>query len=321
MPKWRLNKEEAYSFESRDLVDYLIQGLVNEELIEGFDQFIQALKKTEPFKRPSNLGMGQVYGQAFREYSFALLDDAQANERASGAELFQSPAEDALYELATCTLTSEPDYRPHPEGLKALMQKGHIALWDNWQAMALHDNTVFLATNSTRFTEGVLPHNVESDYFHLYLMVLYQKIRLSLMTGQKMRRTNERHRNLKDARALWREFMEFQNRYWFVEATFKPQGTELYRRFQHALDVPMLYESVSEEVHELQQYYEEKADRRINTLLNIISFIGLPAALLFGVFESLGSIKANLPYFIIASVAVSIVAALLWVLWNRSRKY
>jgi hypothetical protein len=44
----------------------------------------------------------------------------------------------------------------------------------------------------------------------------------------------------------------------------RPQGTELHRRFQRGLEVLSLYESISDEVSELQEYYERQAQRNID---------------------------------------------------------
>jgi hypothetical protein len=129
--------------------------------------------------------------------------------------------------------------------------------------MALHDNVLFLGTVPTYFTRNTLRRNVENDYFNLYLLTSYQKMRLSFMSGELMRRDRDLHRNLSDARALSDAFVMFRNHYWFAEVTLKPQGAELYRRFQRGLDALSLYESVRDEVHELQDYYERQVARNI----------------------------------------------------------
>jgi hypothetical protein len=129
--------------------------------------------------------------------------------------------------------------------------------------MALHDNVLFLGTVPTRFTRNSFRRNVENDYFSLYLLTFYQKMRLSLMSGELMRRDRNLHRNLNKARALSDAFVMFRNHYWFAEVTLKPQGAEIYRRFQRGLDALSLYESVSDEVHELQEYYERQVARNI----------------------------------------------------------
>jgi hypothetical protein len=78
-----------------------------------------------------------------------------------------------------------------------------------------------------------------------------------------MRRDRDPLRNLSEARALTDAFVMFRNHYWFAEVTLKPQGAEIYRRFQHGLDALSLYEAVSDEVRELEGYYERQVARNI----------------------------------------------------------
>lgn len=279
LPTWnRTKKDKPLVFKSRDLEDFLLQGLteIPTPLDSSFDEFMARVQSHPTAPRYSTTQTGQVYGQAFREYTFTRLDleaagtETETTRVGSDGGLFGSTAERHLYELATCTQTSRPDYEPHPSQVKRLMGKGRVALWTNWEGLALHDNAIFLGLRGGRMTEQVLPHNVESDYFLLYLVAYYTKIRLSLFSGELMRRGAELHQNLKDARSIWDEFTMFRNHYWFSEITFKSQGTEIYRKFQDGLDVLSLYDSVSREVRELQEYYEHKAslerDEAINRL-------------------------------------------------------
>lgn len=282
LARWKCTKGKTQvSLLSRDLVDFLLQGLTacSDQLDATIDSFADHLQQDGSAWRYSSTNEGQVYGQMFRLYSYACL--AEPQPATAGGEmphedagqpsqssvrkhsLFDSPVQQMLYELATCKKTTLPDEKPHPLGLKQTMEKGHIALWANWEGMALHDSVVFLANSPTGFTQGALAHNVESDYFHLYLLTLYQKMRLSLLSGELMRHGPELHKNLEEARRLWDDFVMFRNHYWFAEVTLKPQGTVIYRSFQRGLDALSLYESVKSEVHELQDYYERKDHRQI----------------------------------------------------------
>jgi hypothetical protein len=66
----------------------------------------------------------------------------------------------------------------------------------------LHDNVVLLGTRQSRFTRHNLAPNLESDYFHLYLLTSYQKMRLSLLSGELMRAGANLHSNLREARSF-----------------------------------------------------------------------------------------------------------------------
>lgn len=240
---------------------------------------------------------GQVYGQNFRQYTYACLADPADARPLSGdrqdasaspppRSVFGSPAERALYELATCTLTSQPDYAPHPEGLRPTVGDGRIALWANWEGMALHDNVVFLGTEPTKFVRGDFAHNVGNDYFNLYLLTLYQKVLLSRFSGELMRDGDDLYGNLRDARKLMDRFVRFRNHYWLPGVTLKPQGAAIYQKFRDGLGVEALFRSVSDEVNQLHEYYEGKAQRHLSTLVNFIAFVAVPAGVLSQIFGS-----------------------------------
>jgi hypothetical protein len=258
------DKEPSRTFKSRDLVDFLLQGLtdVSDSFAPTLEEFLVHVGKMTPEARYTATRLGQVYGQVFNLYTYACLakssssgEEADAGGKQGptfslvgiessreGTDLFASPVEQALYELATCTNTSDPNYIPHSSYLAGLLEQNVIAFWNNWQGMALHDNVVFLGAEESHFTREILAHNVESDYFHLYMFTLFQKTRLSMMFGELIRREVNLSQNLREARRLWDAFMMFENHYWFNEVTHKPLGTELYRRYQHGLSVLLLYE-------------------------------------------------------------------------------
>src|SRR5205807_2548873 len=140
------------------------------QLSPTLGEFVSRLGTTSPPTRYTATQDGQVYGQVFHLFTYACLADAPAAEAEgdrspNGPDLFASPVQRALYELATCTDTGDPNYRPHPAYLSRLWDRGLVALWDNWQALALHDNVVFLGVRDTRFLATDFPHNVENDYF------------------------------------------------------------------------------------------------------------------------------------------------------------
>ena len=92
---------------------------------------------------------------------------------------------------------------------------------------------MFLGAWPDPFTRSTLPRNVRSEYLYLYLFTLFQKLRLSLMSGELLRREKNVHRSRREAQRLWDAFIRFQNFYWFSEIAPLAQGKELYDRFQH----------------------------------------------------------------------------------------
>lgn len=351
----RRARRVSAAFESRDLVDYLLQGLVavapSTHLCPGMDAFLGCLARGDIPRRYSDTDDGQIYGQTFHVYGYACLADstttvtpsapaavplaptgassatpAPAPEPAS-ARPFESPTERLLYELATCTDTSDPAYVPHPRVLDAMRERSLIALWENWQGLALRDNVVFLALRESRFTLRVLPHNVESDYFHLYLLALFQWTRLSILSGELVREKQHLGRDLSAVRQLLDEFMMLQNRFWFREVTRKPQGIEIYRRFQQGLDVVPLFDEVQERLGDLSSYYDRRAERRVTNLLTFLTLVLMPLSLTVDLYSNAlfdvrkfdyGSL-VNAETFPVVPLTFVALACAIFVLWVGSQ--
>jgi hypothetical protein len=230
LARWRCSGPDGeLSFRSRDLVDFLLQGLT--ALPDCRKLTLADWLRDEEAKTPANrftaTPFGQVFGQVFHLYSYACLGDpaaaAEATIEGAGpapAPLFASPGQRALYEMATCTDTSDPDYVPHRTYLRELWQRNHVALWDNWQGLVLHDNVVFLGQRPHGFPMKALAHNVEYDYFHLYLYALFQKLWLSITFGDMIRPKNWLGLPLPAVRRLVDSCLLFQNRYWFVGSLY-----------------------------------------------------------------------------------------------------
>lgn len=341
---WNLTQAgTTLTFSNQELIEFLLQGFAagSTEHAPTLEAHLSRQNEDHAARRFSTTEEGQVFGQTLREYTYACIDapTGAQHSQAGGVgkpgsippdeskePIFDSTAQRVAYELVTCTQTSLPDYEPHPDGLKQLVEKGRIALWANWEGLALHDNVVFLGTVATPFTREGLPENVENDYFYLYLLALYQKMRLSIFSGELMRHSEDLYRNLEEARAMVDSFVKFRNHYWFANVTFKPQGTTIYQQFQRGLDVKSLYESVSKEVSELQEYYERKAERRRETLLFFLTFVGLPAGLLSQIFGGiLFGVGTNVIPNPIAwamlfalSLVVYAISGLIYFVWKRS---
>lgn len=331
VPTWEATSVSG-SFTSRDLVDFLVQGMIETEkrppvVDPSLDSFVRRYAPPgdggdSSLVRYTSTKDGEIYGSTFRLFSYACLHGsnkaAGACKQADGP--FDCITDRILYELATVTRTTDPDYEPHPEGVKRLMDSSRIAIWANWQAIALHDNVAFLSLQESRMTTQVLPHNVESDYFNTYLLVLYQKMRMNKLAAQVMRQGRQFESNSQRARHLWGEFTKFRNHYWYPEVSFKPQGNELYKRFQQAMAAQVVYDDISCEVQEMQAYYDQQSKRRTERLVQLITFIGLPTSILSSIFG--GEVLSSLHWYglliVTASVcAIGLLGMLIWIRFGK----
>jgi hypothetical protein len=271
----------------------------------------------KPEERETATPFGQVFGQVFHLYSFACLRATDGAPAAATPGPFPSVTDRVLYELATCTDTSDPDYLPDRVHVEQLFGQNRLAFWDNWNGLALHDNVVFLGKNDSRFLARTLAHNVESDYLHLYVYTLFQKTWLSIAFGTKVRKTGGTVWRKSPSRQLMDDFLLFQNRYWFVELTRKPLPVTLYRLYQHGLDVVPLYEDLSKQVQALHTHYEQQTLRRQSRLLASVSAVALPASAIASIFGWKLISDDRWWEALVLLGAMYGLLILLWVGWNR----
>jgi hypothetical protein len=311
MPCWRT--AEGACFSGEELVNFLLQGLTPGPMGAPYATPMALAAAPPSAAAYTDSDHAQVYGRAFRIYSYACLADADGGD-APDTPPFERRARRTLYELATCADTSHADFVPHAAAVEQLFARGHLAFWSNWEGLALHDNVAFLALRPGSFTQGALARNVGAEYLSLYVLALYQKLRLSLMSGESMResRRADLYRNLRAARQLWDSLVKFRNLYWLREVTVRPQGSELYQRFRSGLGTDAVYEAVNDAVHELQGYYEQRSQRSISNALNLVAFIGLPLSILLDLYGS--NLFPEQPWVSVLSVAGMVfgISGLVW---------
>lgn len=307
-PDWRmaqvtLGREDAQvapeRWEMRGWVDSWLRGLTDEYPYTSTDA-------------------GQIYGERFHLYSFACLAGVAAD---SPKGPFETPEDRILYEFATCTeleaTVGDGAMRPSREKVAKMSSENRISVWQSWRGMSLKENVVFLGNTDLEFNRNSLAHNVESDYLPLYLYTLYQKYQLYRFSDQLIRRGRNVTHNRREMRQLMRDFIDFRNRYWFSEVTRKQMGSTLYRSFQRGLETNEIYALVSDEIRELQSYFEARAGLRNGALLNILTFVLLPLSTVAGIFE-LSFVGGNWKLFGWTCVGVGVGMFGLW-LWLRRR--
>jgi hypothetical protein len=275
LPRWRLSRGDE-TVSSADLVDFFLQGLTRElqgDPAPDLSTFLSAKPLTT--QRYTTTPHSDAYGSSFASYVYARTADVPRSD---------AQAEEALLHL---TLGVDPtkDEGKIPEARrKALMEDHRLALWENWRGMVLQDRVVFLGLGDTDFNRRALKSNCASDYFFLHLFTRFQKLHLSLLNDRLLQAERSPKDRLKESRRNWRRFLTFQTLYWYSEITPRAQGREIYNRFRRGLEVTPLYEEMKEEIGQLQSYYERRAEQRITRVLNFLTFVGLPAGLLVGLF-------------------------------------
>jgi hypothetical protein len=254
LASWR--SAEGVELEGRHFVEFLLQGwtVSRSPTVTGLTEFTRAIRH-RPASKQYTLGPdGETHGDRYRLFTFLSLP-AREVENGSSAP-FNSPWNRHLYEIATLTKLDNPTFYPS-EAVVSEFGESTIARWLNWRAAALPEHLVFLA-KSEKFTLNTLSHNVESDYLNLYLLSLFLKMRLSFFFADLVQRNPSLLRNLFAARRISKDFIRFQNEFWFPEVTHKPQGAYLYSRFQALLRNDALYSELNMQIQNLVSHLEQR---------------------------------------------------------------
>lgn len=202
----------------------------------------------------------QIYSSRFRLYGFVRLDRGEVVFKGPPSQPpFLDRGEQIMFELATGQDTSHPDWQPTSAYMDQLRATQLISVWQGWRALA-GDNVVFLAEDGD-YARTALAHNVENDYFNLFLLTIYQKVRLQRMRGELISKGAELVENLAETQRLHGDVVRFRNRYWWPEVTEASVGTHIYNTLQSAMDLQKIHRSISDELASLRTYFESESQR------------------------------------------------------------
>ena len=292
------------------LVEYLLDGLV--------------AKSGKDYLASSE---GQVYGERFNTYSYACMDATTDLELFQKQDPpFQTVLDRILYEYATSSpwrssVTKNGTLVPSQRFVRDLFSKYEFSLWQSWTGMFLRDAAVFLSIIPNKFTLEALRHNIQSDYFNLYMFSLYQKFRLYGFAKELVREDDNPRKTLKSTRNLLDQFVAFRNRFWVSEVTKKPQGHEMYHKYRKGLATEELFEAVHGEIDDLSAYYETRISRSTNMVLNFLTFVATPLATITGLFLlTKPETKTNWSAFIVILAGVYALFILGSVAWRSILK-
>lgn len=299
-------------FELRDLVDFLVGDLTTGQTFATLDAFLQADPQCR--QRYSETADGQSYSEVFRPWTWAMsevpITDHAADSQAASNGRLDTPADRALHDLAMLVDSEDPLWAPCPEVVRHRWAEHRLALWRSWSAMILTDHCAFLGTEPTWFVEENVAHNVGFDYFQLYLLVLYQKVRLNTLAGELLQPRASAN-ELSAARDVSTEFVEFRNRYWFAEVSGKSQGEVMHMALRQSLGVEALFTLVGEEVKDLRSHVEEVNTRRTNELVGGLTTVVAPATIWLA---ALGAVADEPPWTFVlwSTVAILLLGLGVW---------
>lgn len=306
----------------RDLINYLLHILLvkkntssDADPITSISKFVSVNSHT----KFTDLPFGQVYGQVFNILIYACPSEPLLNKE-SDSPYFSSLVEQLLYELSTITNTSDPNYIPDVGYKNKLLNDHSFAFFNNWKGVALHDNVLFLATEKSNFTLETLKHNVEFDYFHLYLYCLFLKLWTNLEFERIITQEDDLYKNLRKARKEKSFIIEFENKFLFSELTRKPIGNEIYKHYLKGLKFREIYNELSSQMKNLEEHYERRSQNFLNNVLAFLTFVGLPASILSQLFGSALIKRATWTEVAVISILLYLLSVILYLFLKKAYK-
>lgn len=260
----------------------------------------------------------KTVGSSFRVLSASLGTDLRNDARSYGN--IRGSYEGHLLALITGEELASIAH-PGPDLTAALRNGGAIQYWDNWAGAILWDDVAFVA-DSTSFSNNYLWPIIEALYLPLYLLTLFQEIRLQeiagdlelLGAGDRMRPAEE----LKELERIDQRLLNFRNRYWFSEVTRAPVLALFYERCRLYFRTDELLASIEGELSRLYSQVRTRAQDKISGLVSFVTFVGFPASLATALFAD--TLKGFLPSertgSLLVIVIMAIASGIVWLLYT-----
>lgn len=278
LPRWEASVGgETVRFVLRDMCESLVAGMNKHGAAEELSTRCRLTIRQDLAWLADHPGSiryvftpeGQTYGTRLRHFTLACLAQLEPGwttdpleTRIDLQKYFETPGDWLAHELATMTSFADPAFRPRRDELSSTFASVRYRYWENWSLLGVREGVAAVGEYASDWTENKQPAIFDADYLPLYLLTLYQDIRLSVLAGEIQSRTTDPAHELDQANRYLDELLTFRNYYWFVEPTSLPQGIALYTLFQRSLGLPTLFASIRDELVELQSYFNSRVSEQ-----------------------------------------------------------
>lgn len=261
-PKYlKKKKTEGISLSNQDFKD-----------LDDFTSFIDRLLYGYEDVEKENIYFDRLF-----TYSFMCIDESEWNEKRELNDIINEFYK-FLYVLPSdYGSTFAPDFK----GVK----ENTYSRWKYSIYGFSREACVLFSSEKESFNCVKLPRYFESMYFYIFILAFFQRISLilfsqELMTGGK--------KNIEDLKSRFTKFTHFS---WFSQITNSEQGMDIWKKWQRAFELPLLFDEVQKEYAEYYDFTVAQGQERINTLLIIIYivsvlFTGIDLMVNFGIIRT-----------------------------------
>lgn len=224
----------------------------------------------------------------FKDYR-ALYDDRMFVNVSYGlagpelkAERLQPPLARALWVDLADDIEAR-DYAYAEKYLEPRLEKDLYRIWQDQGSLYGYSDysNAYLGT-SWYFNHIIGPQHVHYHYERMLILALFYQASLRLYANRISEATNNLatdagHTARDRFQELRQEFIRFTNHFWFHEITSQPQGKEIFRRQQEALDLQREYDFIKDEMERADEFANGQHEKWLQRASNLFGMLGLVA--------------------------------------------
>jgi hypothetical protein len=223
-----------------------------------------------------------------------------------------SASEENLWLLASATPLEI--FPPVPTMIEELRTSA-VELSRDWIALVLRDGAAFLGLREDKGAQDPFFRSAELYFHSIYLDALLlgmlQRINLVAIAND-LAELGDPAMSPRAVRLLERRLSVFRNVYWWTHLSGHGAANSLNLAYGRQHRLPELCAQVTSETSEYSQQAQTAAANRTNSLLGVITVVGLPIGVVIGVFQTLKlESKASLIVSSVLAVLITLIAVVI----------
>lgn len=219
---------------------------------------------------------------------------------------------------------------------KKMMKKQTYTRWQGYGSLyGVSRYSLVLLMGTINNYNDFLPVHMRTTYSRMVEMILINRASILKFSNEvtkvsKLVKADETDRQLINRiNALYEEYIQFVNLFFFNEVTAQDQGIELYKLMLETLKLDDYVKNLDKEIEELHRYVmmlEEREHNKKASVLNTIATMFLPATLLAGLFgmsfynKDLYAIHHSFWKLLLVVVVLASVVSTVMILLTKNKK-
>jgi hypothetical protein len=168
---------------------------------------------------------------------------------------------------------------------KVYREESSYAPWKYSRYGFTMESGVVLCCDKDVFNRNILPFYFGSNFFDLYLLSLYQRIRL-MRFSRHLADTEIFRSSKKKVAGLREDILNFFNQYIFNQVSNYSIGNEIWRKWQDVLEIESMFRQVHQELADMDEYMKGIRQESMDRSLAYATFLLIPVSVISGVLGS-----------------------------------